>query len=39
MFVDPQRAAVERVGAIIDAAGRLPPTNVTPLKRKKGKRA
>ncbi|MGZ5915078.1 MAG: tyrosine-type recombinase/integrase [Hyphomicrobium sp.] len=33
----PQRAAVDRVAAIIDAAGRLPPADVTPLKPKRGR--
>lgn len=34
LFVDPQRAAVERVGAAIIAAGGQPPAEPTPIKRR-----
>jgi hypothetical protein len=32
LFDDPQRAAVERVGSIIDAAGKPPPAPPVKLK-------
>jgi integrase len=31
LFLDPQRAAVERVGAVVGAAGKAPPPKPTPL--------
>ena len=33
LFDDPLRAAVDRVGAVITAAGKPPPSTVVPLKR------
>ena len=36
MFADPQRAAVERIGKLIEDAGKASPENVTPLLMKGG---